>query len=115
MFVFSQNFQFLLKFKVYKKKNIKSCISLETIRYLNVIYIPKFCHQFKVMGCLLAREIKKLKNTFQVNHSVVNCEEEKKLGKLAKSQWKLSQIKMKMGKIKLENVQNQHGNRQRQL
>jgi hypothetical protein len=24
-----------------------------------------------VIGCLLAREIKKLKNTFQVNHSVV--------------------------------------------
>ena len=32
---------------------------IEAEKYQNVIYIVKYCHQFKVTGCILAREINK--------------------------------------------------------
>ena len=43
---------------------------IETIKYQNVIYKLKFCHQSWLTRCFLSREIKESKNTFQVNHSV---------------------------------------------
>ena len=48
----------------------KSSLLFEAVKYQNAIYIGKFCHQVKVMGCLLAREIKKLKSAVLVNDSV---------------------------------------------
>ena len=48
----------------------KSSLLIETIKHPNIIYEVKFCHQPWLTRCFLAREIKKSKNTFQVNPSV---------------------------------------------
>jgi hypothetical protein len=46
-----------------------SITNLPTI-YQNAIYIVDFCHQLKVTGFFLAREIKNLKSAVLVNDSV---------------------------------------------